>query len=201
MLDATTTHTAEETTPAIPEQAGAAPAQHQNAEQHTQPAETAEQPTGTVQPTGATQQQAAQQPAPEQQADGTVLPAPEATAVPAEQVPAEQVPAEHAPEAAGSPADPRGGPDPIRTAPSFEELAQTWWTAVAGVHQVLMEEADIDSVGAAFGDELRARWEYAKTLHERGYQVPDYLAERATVAPLWPQPQPPVHRSQLVKAA
>jgi hypothetical protein len=90
----------------------------------------------------------------------------------------------------------------LRIVPGFEELAPAWWAAVAEVHQVLLtEDAGIDAINQAYAKELLARWEYAKTLHERGYQVPDYLTEKAAVSPLWPTPELPAPVAAVAEAA
>lgn len=86
--------------------------------------------------------------------------------------------------------------------PGFEEITSAWWDAVVDVHEVLLrEDADLETVSNAFSTELRARWEYARTLHERGYLVPDYLAERVAVAPLWPLPETPDAAGDIAQAA
>ena len=85
--------------------------------------------------------------------------------------------------------------------PGFEELASTWWCAVAKVHEALLSEAELQAVCEAFDTELRARWEYARTLHQEGYEVPEYLTERALVAPLWPLPPLPELAADLAHAA
>lgn len=181
MAETTTTPTAGEISAAIPAQAGAATEQTTRIFAHPAPpaevtadAEPAAEATPEVEPT----------------AEATPAVAP-TTAEAAE------------PAGAEAPATdtPRIAEEPVPVVAGFEELTNAWWAAVLGVHQVLLEDADIESVTTAFNAELRARWEYARTLHERGYQVPDYLAERAPVAPLWPKPQPPLHLSQLAKAA
>jgi hypothetical protein len=86
--------------------------------------------------------------------------------------------------------------------PGFEEVATVWWDAVVDVHEVLLsDDAGIDRVSGAFNRELRARWDYARTLHSRGYLVPDYLAERVPVAPLWPLPELPAPARSVARAA
>lgn len=89
------------------------------------------------------------------------------------------------------------------TAPEgFEELARAWWDAVNEIHELLLRgESGLDLVGAAYATELKARWEYARALHVRGYQVPEYLAERAIVAPPWPLPEPPALAGKYTEAA
>lgn len=83
----------------------------------------------------------------------------------------------------------------------FEELTSTWWCAVAKVHEALLSQEDLDTVCEAFNAELRARWEYARTLHQEGYEVPEYLTEGAPVAPLWPVPELPQPATELAHAA
>ncbi|MGH3731024.1 MAG: hypothetical protein ACRDTU_20065, partial [Micromonosporaceae bacterium] len=86
--------------------------------------------------------------------------------------------------------------------PGFEEVTTAWWDAVIDVHEVLLsDDAGLDRVSGAFNRELRARWDYARTLHEYGYLVPDYLAERAPIAPLWPLPDMPAVARHIVRAA
>ncbi|SRR6266540_1208933 len=90
----------------------------------------------------------------------------------------------------------------LQVVPGFEELAPAWWAAVGEIHELLLtEDAGIEAITQAYAKELKARWEYAKTLHERGYQVPEYLAERAAVAPLWPMPETPAPVAELADAA
>ncbi|MGH3713371.1 MAG: hypothetical protein ACRDT4_07930 [Micromonosporaceae bacterium] len=155
----------------VPEQAGAAPIEH---------APAAHAPEQSSQTEPAT---------PPEPAEQTAHAEPTAPAEPAAQ-----------PESAEAPAR-EIVPEPLRAAPGLEGPANTWWAAVHGVHRVLLEEADIETVGDAFRAELIARWEYALALHEGGFQVPDYLAERAAVAPLWPLPQQPASLGELTKAA
>lgn len=185
MAETTTTPTAGEISAAIPAQAGAATEQTTRIFQH--PAPRAEV-TAEAEPTA--------EAAPEVEPTAEAAPAAEPATAPATAEGAEPTAAE-----APATATPRIAEEPVPVVAGFEELTNAWWAAVLGVHQVLLEDADIESVTTAFNAELRARWEYARTLHERGYQVPDYLAERAPVAPLWPKPQPPLHLSQLAKAA
>ncbi|MQA27697.1 MAG: hypothetical protein GEU94_20070 [Micromonosporaceae bacterium] len=88
------------------------------------------------------------------------------------------------------------------TLPSgYEDLGATWWCAVAKVHEALLSEAEFQTVCEVFDAELRARWEYAKTLHQAGYEVPEYLTEHAPVAPLWPLPPLPELAGDLADAA
>ncbi|MGH3664272.1 MAG: hypothetical protein ACRDTQ_20765 [Micromonosporaceae bacterium] len=90
----------------------------------------------------------------------------------------------------------------LQVLPGFEKLASAWWDAVTKVHQtLLLSEAELEIVCAVFAEELQARWEYAKALHEGGFQVPDYLAERAPIAPLWPLPALPIDADRLTYAA
>ena len=94
------------------------------------------------------------------------------------------------------------GWDEFPVVPGLEAPALEWWTAVHQVHELLLRGGgNLDEVSAVYANELRARWEYAKALHENGYQVPDYLAERATVAPVWPLPHPPVRARRVPRAA
>lgn len=195
MAETTTPQAAGEGTAAIPEQAGAAPTE--------QTTRIAPRPALEAAPRAETA------PAPANAAPGSTAPAntaPEITAPEAsEGTEAETAAADNTAETtedgAALPSVPSIADEPPRVIAGFEELTHAWWSAVLRVHQVLLEDADIETVGGAFNAELYARWEYARTLHERGFQVPDYLAEKAPVAPLWPQPQPPLHLSQLARVA
>lgn len=83
-------------------------------------------------------------------------------------------------------------PEPLVVLAGFEQVAPAWWAAVNRVYDVLLDEkSNLEVVSTAFHEELVARFHYAKALHERGYQVPEYLAERAPVSPQWPLPEVP----------
>jgi len=93
-------------------------------------------------------------------------------------------------------------PEPLVVLPGFEKVAPEWWAAVAGVYDALLDDdADLNTVSTAFHEELMARFHYAKALHERGYRVPDYLAERAPISPLWPLPEVPILAHRATRAA
>jgi hypothetical protein len=93
-------------------------------------------------------------------------------------------------------------PEPLVVLPGFENVAPAWWAAVARVYDALLDDdAGLDTVSTAFHDELVARFQYAKALHERGYRVPDYLAERAPISPLWPLPETPALARRATRAA
>jgi hypothetical protein len=93
-------------------------------------------------------------------------------------------------------------PEPLVVIEGLEKVAPAWWAAVGRVYDALLDDdADLDTVSAAFHEELVARFQYAKALHEQGYRVPDYLAERAPISPLWPLPEVPTLVRQATKAA
>ncbi|HEX6075608.1 MAG TPA: hypothetical protein VFZ32_10140 [Micromonosporaceae bacterium] len=93
-------------------------------------------------------------------------------------------------------------PEPLVVLAGLEKVAPTWWAAVGRVYDALLDDdTDLDTVSAAFHEELVARFQYAKALHEQGYRVPDYLAERAPISPLWPLPEVPTLVRQATRAA
>ncbi len=97
---------------------------------------------------------------------------------------------------------PKLDPEPLVVLPGFEQVAPAWWAAVNRVYDALLDEnSDLETVSTAFHEELVARFHYAKALHERGYQVPEYLAERSPISPQWPLPELPKQASRVTRAA
>jgi len=97
---------------------------------------------------------------------------------------------------------PKLEPEPLVVLPGFERVAPAWWAAVNRVYDALLDEnSDLETVSTAFHEELVARFHYAKALHERGYQVPDYLAERSPISPQWPLPEVPKQARRATRAA
>lgn len=97
---------------------------------------------------------------------------------------------------------PKLDPEPLVVLPGFEQVAPAWWAAVSQVYDALLDEnSDLETVSTAFHEELVTRFHYAKALHERGYQVPDYLAERSPISPQWPLPEVPKLARRATRAA
>jgi hypothetical protein len=96
----------------------------------------------------------------------------------------------------GSPvAPPPGSPAvPSRSASGsgLDTAWRRWREAVAAVHAGLgSEELPAWELQEIFDAERSARRVCAAVLRVAGHDVPDYLADTATLTPLWPEPERP----------